>query len=174
MRKIAFFLLVILQIIIIGVLVMLFEQIDVTGEEITVVSIEEEDYYYHGLNDPVQHIYKRYNISQVPKDKWNIDEELTYQDFVYVTLTKNEQNIHEIKSVSLEKPKAVDSDDVIVKAKYDYYDDKGFHQLTYGFEFIEDVDRFGSFKEIDQIKVTILLGKLGQQKIKNVVKIESE
>lgn len=175
MQRIAFSILIVLQIIVIGALVFMFEQIDTTGKEIIVVSEDlDEDFYYDGVNREVQHIYKRFNISYVPDDEWAITEELTYQDIVYVTLTKNAQNIHEVKNVSLKKPKTVEGDDVVIKARYDYHSEEGNHQLMYGFEWIENVDQYGSFRELDQVKVTVLFGKFGQQKIKNVEKVETE
>lgn len=174
MKNIAFISFVVLQVIFITVLVILFEQIDHKGKEIIVVSVNEEDYYHYGLDQPQQTLYKQYNISEVPEDKWEIDEVLKYQETVYVTLTRNEDNIHEIKRVTKKKPKSVDSGDVVILARYDFQNENGLHSVRYGFELLENVDQFGEFYDTDKVEVTILIGKLNQQKIKNIVKIESK
>lgn len=173
MKSVIFSSFVVLQALFIAVLVVLFERVDETGTEITVVTVGEETYDYKVFG-PQDVLYKRYNITEVPEDKWEIDEELKYNETVYVTLTKNEADIHEIKRVTKKEPKTVEKGDVVVLARYDYENEKGLHELRYGFELLEHVDRFGEFYDTDKLEVTILLGKLNQKKIKKIEKIDAD
>lgn len=166
MKRISRYGLIAIQIIVIAVLVYQFEQMEKYAEEIKVTT--KIDYVYYGGFVNNSDLYVEYDINKISRDAWNIDERLPYNRPVYVTLIKNDAGIHEVKTVTKKKPKQEDPDSVIVRANYSYDNDRGERYVYYGFESIEDTERFGTFKEGDRLLVTVLLGKWGQQKVVNI------
>lgn len=168
MKVIIRYALLILQIAFITVLVYQFENMEKYADEITVAT--KVEYIYYDDFEQSSDLYVDYNINKVVQDVWKIEEPLNYNRPVYVTLGKNKQGIHEVKSVMGKRPKQKNPNEVILKANYSNNDDKGEHYVYYGFESIQHAERFGRFKEGDQLLVTVLLGRLGQQKVVHIEK----
>lgn len=168
MKRIVRYALIILQIVFILVVVYQFENMENNADEIKIAAKIEYMSYGGFVNN--SEIYVNYDINQISPDVWKITKSLPYNRLVYVTLEKNAEDIFEVKTVTKKKPKQIDSGEVIVKANYSNDDDKGQHYVYYGFESISDTNRFGTFKEDDQLIVTILLDEWGQQKIVNIEK----
>lgn len=170
MNRIAMYILVFLQIVFISVLVYHFENINKFGKEITILT--KIDYTYFSGYSHLTDLYVTYDINEIPKQLWEKDEELDYNRPVYVVLTKNEHEIDEVNRVTLQKPKDVSPEKTVIKANYDYRDNRGYHHVRYGFEWLENANQFGDFREGDRLQVTVLLGKWGQQKVVNIVKMD--
>lgn len=168
MKRMIQYALIALQIVLMIVIVYQFENMEKYAEEINIVT--KIDYMYYGGFAHNSDLYVDYDINKINEEAWSIDEPLHYNRPVYVTLVKNNEGIHEVKKVTKKKPKNQGPNDVITKANY-HYDDKGQRYVYYGFEFIPNTERFGTFREGEQLLVTVLLGKWGQQK---VVKIETK
>lgn len=169
MRRIITYPLLLAQVIIIVVLVYQFEHIDQYADEITIETTLDYVEYF----EFVEHtdLYVEYDINKIDDETWKISEEVEYNELLYVTLVKNKAGIHEVKAVTKQKPKDLTEHDVIVRANYSHEDEQGKQYVTYGFESIENSERFGTFKNKDHIQVTILLGKWGQQKIIDVTTV---
>lgn len=166
MKRIFNYTLLIVQIVFIAIIVYQFENIDKYGEKIILET--KVEYIYD--SDLIQNsdIYVDYLINKINEEQWEIDEEINFNRPVYVTLMKNEYNIHEVRMVTKKKPKNRDLNDVIIKANYNYEDSTGYNYVSYGFEYLEDTGSFGNLKEGDDLIVTVLLGKWGQQKITEI------
>lgn len=162
MKRLFKYMLLIVQIVFIAMIVCQFENIDKHGEKITLETKVEYIYY--------SDLYVDYPINKINEEKWEIDEEINFNRPIYITLMKNEHEVHEVRMVTKKKPKNRDSNDVIIKANYNYKDSRGYHYVSYGFEYLEDTERFDNFKEGDRLLVTVLLGKWGQQKVINIEK----
>jgi len=168
MKKIIGYMLLAVQIIFLVIIVSQFEHIDRTADEINIVTTV--DYLYIGEFEQDSDLYVDYEINKINNEKWKIKEDLNYNRPVYVTLAANDAGIHEVKTVTEKKPKQREANEVVVKANYNYVDDKGNYYVNYGFERLKNVNQYGSFRDGDDLLVTVLLGKWGQQKVVNIEK----
>lgn len=168
MKRIIGYTLLILQIIFLTVVVFQLEAIDKDSEEITLLT-SQNDYFYDEEYFLMDDMYVEYDVNKVKVSAWEIEEELSANHPVFVTLTKNDEGLHEVKMVTKKKPKQVEAEEVVVKAKYGYKDDvAGYYYVTYGFESLQNVEEFGSFKMKEQLRITILIGKWNQYKLSDI------
>lgn len=171
MKKIAIYGLIAAQVIVVAFLVFFFERFENYAEEIKVST--KIEYAYMEEAQIVGDIYVEYNINEIDKDISENVSDLKYNRPVYVVLQENENGIYEVTAISDKKLKAQDDRDVVLRAIYNYKDERtGKTYVRYGFEYIEDIEEYGSFQEKDELLVTVLVGKWGQQQIKTIEKVE--
>lgn len=168
MKGISRYMILVLQILIIIVLVYQFEGIDQHGRTIKLAT--KIDFLYENDFGDHTNVYVEYDINKITDEQWKISAEVDYKERLYVTLVENQDDVFVVKEVAKAKPNQKKEDEVIVQASFNYKDEvSDFYYLTYGFEYLEAIDKFGRFNEGDELVVTISLGKLGQQKITNIV-----
>jgi len=171
MKRLLFIGLIGVQIIIIGFFVFQLEQIYTTGQEIRLLTSDEEDIYLKDV--PLwDDAYLDYDINGIPKEKWTGASELKYKNKIYVLLKQNEDGFYYINQASDKKISASGAGEVVVHGKYNYYDnDQQLYEVNYDFQTVNNVRQFGSFYFNDQLIVTVQLGKWNQYNIVNVEKV---
>lgn len=168
MKKIAAYTLISLQVILVLVLVVLYERFEENADEIKVKTTIE--YVFMEGEQLVGDIYVDYHINQIDKEKAEAIPDLKYNRPVYVTLVENEAGYYDVKTISEKKVRPTQPDEIVLRANYHFKDEHGVAHVRYGFEYIEDIEQYGSFQEKDNLSVTILVGKWGQQKITSIEK----
>lgn len=174
MKRMMFFGIVLIQIVVIAILTFQFEAVDRTGKEITIKTLTPDDDLYY---DPLMHIggtlYVEYDINRITEEKWNNSEPIAYNNRVYVLLEKNDEGIFEVVSASNQPIKSVTNEQVVLSANYSYHDKAdNYHYVLYGFEEIKQIEKYGSFRADEELLVTVLIGKWGQREIHHVQKYD--
>src|SRR5690625_5115717 len=171
MKRLIFFGLIGIQIIIIGFFVFQLEQIYTTGKEIKLVTLDENDIYMKDV--PLwDNAYMHYDITRIPKEKWTGASELSYQKQVYVLLKQGEDGLYYVDTSTDKKLTTTVAEDVVVLGKYYYYDtDQQYYEINYDFQHVNNMNEFGTFYFNDQLIVSIQLGKWNQYEIVNVEKV---
>lgn len=169
MKKFSLYVLVGLQVLTLIVLVILFESAENNGDKIKLVT--KIDYGYKEGGILTGDIYVDYDINKVPKQIAEDMPDLNYSRPIYVSLKPNEQGIFEVNNISEKKIHELDPKEVVLNADYNYRDEHGNVYVSYGFQIIESIEKYGNFKEKERIEVEVLIGKWGQQKITNITKI---
>jgi len=173
MKQIIFYILLTIQLLFLGILIYQFEQIERVGKEIVVVTKDDGlDFNMYIDNSNDYPIRVTYNINEIDEEYLPSGKHFTYNDPLFVTLTQDEQLIVSVKHVSLKKPTNMETNDIVVKANYMYETEYGSHYIEYGFEWLERLSNYEQFSGGSKLQVTVLLGKWGQQHIKDVVTLE--
>lgn len=171
MKRLLFYIFLLLQIVLLVILTGIFENFNDQGDVIT-IKTKIPDYYMYDDGIVKRTLYTEYEISNIDADKWNNENEIDYNNRVYVLLEENEEGIFEVVAGS-DEPLKKEEHQVLVTAKYNYFDEtRGFHSVRYEIEEIEEIEKYGSFRYDDQLLVTVLIGKWGQRQILNVEKVE--
>src|SRR5699024_1599798 len=151
-------------IIIIGTLIILFEQIDATGTELT---IQTKAFEYEPYLEYDSSLYVDYEINEINKENWTIDEELNYNTYMYVLLKKDSNGLFQVSEVALQDNWSNMSDDtVVLRASYGYYDTSSkTHFVNYHLEELYNVSQSEQLKQGDKLNVTWKIGIWGQFKL---------
>lgn len=165
MKRIIGYILLILQIIFLAVVVFQLEAIEKDSEEIRLLTIQN-DYFYDEEVFFMDDMYVEYDVNKIKPSAWKIEEELNTNHPLFVTLTQNNEGLHEVKMVTKKRPKQVETEDIVLKAKYSYKDDEAdYYYVLYGFETLQNIEQFGTFKAKDQLRITFLIGKWNQYQV---------
>lgn len=163
MKRTFFYMLLILQIAVIIFFIVQLEAIEKNGRQIEVVTVNDAmDMEDIPLTDSA---YFEYKINRIPKNLWHEESEPDINKRVNVLLKQDEEGIYQVHAVSSKKISGTAEDEVMVSASYSYTDENGNYYVTYGFEEVDNIEQYGQFYWNDELKVTIVLGKWGQQKI---------
>lgn len=164
MKKFFITIVITAQLLFIFFLVYQFETIDKHGQELI---LNAEIHQESSLDE----IELKYEINSIALHDWYQTETPKYNEVIYVTLSQEEGHIYKVKNVTEKKPKKIAATDIILKAKYQYKNDKGLDELYYGFERLELNLLDKSFNQGDEVEVTLLVGKYGQFKLDHIEKI---
>lgn len=169
MKRLLFYLVILLQLFVLLFLIFQFEKIDQTGHEVKIQTLSSDFPVY---DDFIRSdLYVDYDINKIASDKWNDSLPSDYNSRVYVLLQKDKMNVYRTREASADKLEAKGEDEAVLVGTYQYYDvDRDVYYVNYGFEKIKGVDQFGRFKQTDQLIVTLLIGKWGQYKVINIEK----
>lgn len=169
MKRILFYLIILLQVIVIVFLTYQFEKIDRTGYEIKIQTLSPEFPVYGDFIDG--DMYVEYDINKIQADRWKTPIPIDYNTPVYVLLEKDKTGVFRVRHAATEKIETTKEDAYVLKGTYQYYDqDHDIHYVDYGLEHIKQADRFGTFKPRDELVITILIGKWGQYKVVGIDK----
>ncbi|MFC4386826.1 GDYXXLXY domain-containing protein [Gracilibacillus marinus] len=162
MKKYAFYITVSLQALFLIGMASAFYLMDAFGEEIKLqtIPIDPQDPFYG------DYLILDYEVERITRSEWDIDEELSYGDPIYLTLEKNANDIYQIKEVNQIKPKNK-KNEVVLLAKYEWFDtfDNKYHvDLGLGRYYIED-NTGEMYEESGELLVTIVIAPWGQKKI---------
>src|SRR5690625_156452 len=168
MRRILFYIVLVIQACVIIFFVFQFERIDQDGTEIKLVTIEQNEMYDY--NFPLKgNAYLEYEITNVSTEKWSGSSELDYNELVYVLLQRDEDGIYQVEEASDAKLVAYDSHSVFVIGQYSYYNKQNKkHRIDYNLQSIDNIEQFGKFTYNDQLIVTLMVAKWNQHKVKDV------
>ncbi|PKR78316.1 hypothetical protein CEY16_00730 [Halalkalibacillus sediminis] len=117
--------------------------------------------------------YLNYSAETIRPENWFTNENVQSNQVIYVLLTPNENNIHQVKAAS-DKRMDADEEDVIITARYSYQDQDNMHHVNFG------VNRFYGEGHTDEnfnnnkkrYLVEIALSPWGQKKILNMKAME--
>lgn len=164
MKRILFYLILILQVIVIGFLTYQFEKIDQTGHQIKIQTLSPK---YPVYGDFIEgDVFVEYDINKITEDRWENTLPIDYNTPVYVLLQEDKTGVYRVRHASTDKIEATKENEFVLKGTYHYHDpNRDIHYVNYGLEHIKKPDRFGTFKPRDELVVTILVGKWGQYKV---------
>ena len=169
MKRILFYLIIMLQVIVIGFLTYQFEKIDRTGHQIKIQTLSPNFPVYGDFIDG--DMYVEYDINKIQEDRWEDSLPLDYHTPVFVLLQEDKTGVFRVRHASTDKIEAKNDNEFVLKGTYHYYDqERDFHYVNYGLEHIKQADQFGTFKPRDELIVTILIGKWGQYKVVGIDK----
>lgn len=163
MKRILFYLLLAVQLIVLLFLTFQFEKIDEQGKMIKIHTIKPEYPMYDFVFE--DSMYVEYEINKIPQEKWNNSSTVDYNNRVYVLLKRDNNGIFQVEQASIDRLTTDKEEEVVVVGTYHYHDEAlGYHYVSYGMEKIKNVEQFGEFRGNDQLLVTMLIGKWGQYK----------
>ncbi len=168
MRRILFYTALLIQLVVITVFIFQFERIHVTGTEIQIVTKETDAYgeYDYPL---YQDAFVEYDISVIPEEKWTGSTDMNYNEKIYVLLEKGDNHVYEVKEASDNRLETKNKGSIVIPAFYGYFDQQmNFHEVNYDFQYIRNIDRFGSFQYSDKLIVSLYVSQWGQYKIIDV------
>lgn len=165
MKKYAIYITVSLQALFLIGMASAFYLMDVFGEEIKLqtVPIDPQDPFYG------DYLILDYEVESITRREWKIDEELSYGETVYLTLTKGANDMYQIKEVNKNKPNSKENQ-VVLSAKYEMFDtfDNRYHvNMGLGRYYIED-NTGEMYEDSGELLVTIIVAPWGQKKIVSI------
>lgn len=159
MRHLMFYILLIIQAVILVGLAWQYYLVDSYGETVK-LTVDRPISGYIEYED-MTYIY--FDINKISKDQWDIDEELTYNDIVFVLLASDDEGIAHVKKASKQKMPA-GSNEFVLKAHYKY-DYSGTYHVKYGIEKILDHSLYNSVELSKRIIATLKIAPWGQRKV---------
>lgn len=171
MKRILFYSALLLQIGIIVVLIIQSSMIDEYGKSIKLLT-EKQEYYYPYDTSMDQTMFVSYEINNIPKQKWETDLALNYNEKVYVLLEQGKDDLYEVVKAGQESftPK---SNQVVLTGKYQYEDNVlGVYIVHYGIEELNRKVAGIDFKPDQLGIVTVTVAPWGQKKVIHVEQIE--
>jgi len=167
-RRTIFYLLLILQLLVISAIGLQYYLIESFGKEITITVSGEDRGSFVDYKDRLT-VYP--DIQTIPEDTWDVDpENLSYQEKVYVLLAENEDGYYNVQKASTKKMKASE-DQVVLPGKYSYQGPYN-HDVDYNFEKIPK-ERHKHVSERKPLVLTLKVAPWGQKRIVEVEQMES-
>jgi len=173
MKKLLFYPVLLFQIIVLLFLMFQFEY-GRTNSETLQLKTALPDYYMDDMYNHVMEgeVYVDFEINKIIPSNWDSEQSPEYNHRVYILLEENDAGIFEVVA-GADYPLKADANQIVLSAFYHYYDTEyNLHFVRYGFEAINDIDKFGSFQRDDRLLVTVQIGKWGQREVTHVEKIE--
>ena len=167
MKRILFYTLLIFQAAVILLIAVQHYLINDYGE--TVKLLREKDsnsanYYY----DDSDYVNIEYEINTISQDIWEIDEELNYQEKVYIVLKPDDSGIYHAVQARIDKPEAV-GNRVVLPGRYKYSDEM-LHEyyIHYDIEEINNNNNQYQLEDDEQWVITVNIAPWGQKSIATV------
>lgn len=168
MKRVLFYIALLLQIGIVVFLVIQSNLIDEYGKDIKLLTVEQEYYYQYDAHMNEQ-IYTDYDINNIPQQSWEIDDSLNYNEKVYVLLEQGEDGFHKVVRAGLHSF-ATKPNQIVIVGKYQYKDDQlGRYIVHYGIEELNRREIGNAFRPDQLAVVTVKIAPWGQKKVTNVV-----
>ncbi|HLS06318.1 MAG TPA: hypothetical protein VK079_00095 [Bacillota bacterium] len=161
MRKVFFYLFIIAQIVILLVLVGQYYLIESYGKSFKIYL--NETYDYSTFNNH-QDIYVEYEITEIAKEHWSINEKLSYNDRVYVMLEENTAGVFEVIDVAEHKLVTSSDQQVVLKANY-VYDHAGMFKVDYRLNNEININQFVDVARDEKVVAHFKLAPWGQIKL---------
>lgn len=119
MRKLAFYFIVFIQILLIAAISWQHTLIDQYGEQIKLRVVRDYE-LSHGSFDYRNNLYVHYEIGKIPNKLFSIDpEELSYNEQIYVLLEQDDEGFYVVKEASDKKLTRLGSE-MMLRAKFRY------------------------------------------------------
>jgi|SRR5690625_3986265 len=145
--------------------------IDYYGETVIFVTEKKDNSWFQSY-DYRGNIYLTYEINMIPQDKWEIDEELDYNDLVYVLLEKDDAGQLHVQKASTKKIDQT-SEQILLKGKYQYYESSPNskikkHKVYYGIEKVARKDLIDQNLSSHPLEVIVKISPWKQMKIVDI------
>lgn len=158
MRRSIFYGLMVFQAIVLLLVAVQFNFVEDYGKTVSLLSEESMDGNYYATD---MH-FLDLEINHLSETIWNIDEELNYQEKLYVLLEPDSHGIYHAVYARLDKPET-QGDQIVLRAHFDYYDStaKEYH-VRYGIEWQNQVTKAASLDSREQWVIDIKVAPWGQ------------
>lgn len=167
MKRIAFYTVLFIQIIVLSLLAIQYNLIDRTDKEVQLLL---QDRTFYSESTP---IYINYEIQEIPKEKWDIEVDQEDVDSVYVLLEQGENGISNVSKVVLEKPNK-DAAQAFLKASFSY-ENRGMYHVHYeSLQRVMDERLIEGIESDKALVATIKIAPWGQSKITSIENIAKE
>lgn len=170
MKRILFYSLLLVQAI---VILLIFVQHNLIGVYGTEIKLLRDGAYTstQSYDNQYDTIYIDYEINSLSDEIWEIEEELNYDEKIYVVLEPNESEIHQGVRVTRKKPEVI-SNQVILPGRYISSNAaENEHFVNYDIEKVNNYDEQYKLESGKQWIITIKVAPWGQ---KAIVDIENE
>lgn len=168
MKRVLFYSLLFLQMIILLIVFFQFENFDGTkGEEIALKGKVE---FVYDVENGNQAYEVSYDLNRIEEEVWNITKDIPYNRRVYVTVERDTP-LEKVTGVSLRKPKIDEEKEIVLQGKYQHQYTDGSYHVTYGFETLPLESEGSFYKEGEGLTVHLLLGKWGQYNVKSIEEV---
>ncbi|SET14193.1 GDYXXLXY protein [Oceanobacillus limi] len=165
MKRLLVYGVILLQIVIISGIAWQDTLIDEYGQSIQLLQDQQDPLKYNSLFE-FGSMRMEYEINTIPHEKWDISEEIHYQEVIHVLLEENENGYYEVIKAANDKVEP-SSDQIVLQAKYNYTDSiTDNHRVQYGFEEIHgEVDEYQHLDSGKQWVVTVKVAPWNQNKV---------
>ncbi|MBM7554087.1 GDYXXLXY domain-containing protein [Thalassobacillus pellis] len=162
MKRIAFYVIVALQVLFLAGMSASYYAMDTFGETIHLKTapVDPTDLFYG------DYVILNYEIEEITEEKWS-GEEPSHGEKVYVLLAEAEEGVYEVKKASTEKLEA-GKGEVVLKGKHQWTDmSSSLHRISYGINRYYVEENTGRKYEQNQggMIVEVVVAPWGQKKI---------
>lgn len=161
MRKVFFYLFIVVQVVILLVMVGQYYLIESYGKSFKIFINEPYDYStFNHRKD----IYVEYDITEIAKEHWPINEQMSYNDRLYVKLEANTSGVFEVIDVAEHKLIPSSDQQVVLKANY-VYDHAGMFNVDYRLNNEININQFADVTRDEKVIAHFKLAPWGQIKL---------
>lgn len=169
MKRILFYIALIMQIVLILIIGFQDSVIERYGEEI-MLKVERDNYKQYESNKV--NIYLNYEINKIPVSKWEVNDNASYNEKVYVLLESEDNSIYHVMRASSKKIKAGENQVVLIGKKSSSSYPYGLRSVEYGLENVKDPLLFEGVSSKKSRIATIAIAPWGQTKVISIKNVE--
>lgn len=165
MKRILFYLLLVLQVAVISLIAIQYKLIDNYGKEVNILKEKSEpDTYYY----PEDELYLDYEISDLSDEEWHAPDDMNTNEKVYVLLEADKDGVYHTVEAAEKKPKTKQNQVVLVGKYQGDISKSDNNRVNYGIEQVKEKEKYNKLDRKNQWVVTLKIAPWGQKKIKNI------
>lgn len=162
MKRILFYLLLVIQVVVISFVAIQYALIDDYGKTVKVLQENSEpDTYY----DQADELYLDYEINELSDEEWNAPNDMNNNEQVYVLLEADKNGLYHTVEAAKKKQTAKQNQVVLAGKYQSYASEADSNQVNYGIEQIRQQEKYKQLDRKKQWLVTLKIAPWGQKKI---------